>query len=45
MQYCYLGLHFLDIGEIGRSSLAICELSGRSKPTLNDVRLALVEMG
>ncbi|XP_028408544.1 transcription initiation factor TFIID subunit 8-like [Dendronephthya gigantea] len=33
------------IGEIGRSSLAICELSGRSKPTLNDVRLALVEMG
>ena len=38
-------VYFLDICEIGRSSLGICELSGRSKPTLNDVRLALVEMG
>ena len=35
----------LDLSEVGRSSLAICELAGRSKPTLNDVQLALVEMG
>lgn len=35
----------LVICETGRSSLSICELSGRSKPTLNDVKLALIEMG
>lgn len=42
---CVVHLSISVIGELGRSSLTICELSGRSKPTLNDVKIALIEMG
>ncbi|XP_077978486.1 transcription initiation factor TFIID subunit 8-like [Glandiceps talaboti] len=33
------------ISELGRSSRAYCELSGRTEPMLNDVAVALIEMG
>ncbi|XP_070565556.1 transcription initiation factor TFIID subunit 8-like [Ptychodera flava] len=33
------------ISELGRSARAYCELSGRTEPMLNDVAVALIEMG
>lgn len=33
------------ISELGRSARAFCELSGRTQPMLNDVTVALIEMG
>ena len=35
----------VDICELGRSSKAFSELSGRTDPLVSDVAIALVEMG
>ena len=35
----------LDLSELGHSCKLSCELSARVKPTLSDVRVALIDMG
>jgi len=35
----------LDLSELGHSCKLSCELSARVKPTLSDVKVALIDMG
>lgn len=35
----------LDLSELGHSCKLSCELSARVKPTLSDVKMALIDMG
>ena len=35
----------LDLCELGNSCKLSCELSARVKPTLSDVKVALIDMG
>ena len=40
-----LFLFFSDLTELGRSTRAYSELSGRTEPLLSDVVMAMIEMG
>lgn len=42
---CFALHSTLDLGELGHSCKLSCELSARVKPTLSDVKVALIDMG
>lgn len=43
--YMYFPSFSLDLSELGHSCKLSCELSARVKPTLSDVKVALIDMG
>lgn len=45
MFLCLLNFIVLDLSELGQSCKLCCELSARVKPTLSDVKVALIDMG
>lgn len=43
--YSFCFYSTLDLSELGHSCKLSCELSARVKPTLSDVKVALIDMG
>ena len=43
--YLFCFYFALDLSELGHSCKLSCELSARVKPTLSDVKVALIDMG